>query len=43
MEQPSLEAGKRAGVKYAEVFYRLEEWDHVPGLRDYLTGNARAK
>ncbi|MBL8174038.1 MAG: PIG-L family deacetylase [Bryobacterales bacterium] len=43
MEAPSLEAGKRAGVKYAELFYRIEEWDHIPGLRDYLLENARAK
>lgn len=43
MEEPSLAAGKRAGVKYAELFYRLEEWDHLPGLRDYLNENARAK
>lgn len=43
MEEPSLEAGKRAGVKYAELFYRIEEWDHLPGLRGYLRENARAK
>ena len=43
MGAPSREAGKRAGVPYAELFFAVDEWDHLPGLKDYLRQNARAK
>ncbi|MCC6341234.1 MAG: PIG-L family deacetylase [Bryobacterales bacterium] len=43
METPSREAGKRAGVAFAELFYAIGEWDDLPGLKEYLQTNARPK
>jgi len=43
MDHASRRAGQRAGVRYAELFYFIDEWDHLPGLRDYLRENVRAK
>ena len=40
MEWISAKRGKENGVKYAEVFYFLDEWHHLPGLKDYLERNA---
>jgi hypothetical protein len=39
----SAERGQENGVKYAEVFYHLDEWYHLPGLRDYIELNATSK
>ena len=39
MEWISRERGKQAGVKYAEDYYFLDEFDHLPGLKDYLRSN----
>ena len=43
MEWSSAETGKANGVKYAEVFYHMDEWHHLPGLRDYVLANAVTK
>ena len=43
MEEASRRAGEAAGVQYAELFYFEDEFDHVPGLRDYLRKNAVGK
>ena len=40
MEWISAKRGKENGVKFAEVFYFMDEWHHLPGLRDYLEQNA---
>jgi LmbE family N-acetylglucosaminyl deacetylase len=32
----SRDIGKRAGVRYAEDYYHMDQWDDVPGLREYL-------
>lgn len=39
----SEQRGAENGVKYAEVFYHLAEWDHLPGLKAYLSENAAPK
>ena len=39
MEWISRETGKEAGVKYAEDYYFMDEFDALPGLRDYLKQN----
>ena len=31
--------GKEAGVLYAEDYYLLDEFDHLPGLKEYLRQN----
>jgi LmbE family N-acetylglucosaminyl deacetylase len=36
MEWISRKRGEQAGVKYAEDYYFLDEFDHLPGLKDYL-------
>jgi hypothetical protein len=36
MEWISRERGKPAGVRYAEDYYFLDEFSHLPGLREYL-------
>ena len=40
MEWISAKRGKENGVKYAEVFYFMDEWHHLPGLKHYLKKNA---
>jgi LmbE family N-acetylglucosaminyl deacetylase len=35
--------GRQTGVPFAEVFYFVGEWDHLPGLKDYLRENVRPK
>jgi LmbE family N-acetylglucosaminyl deacetylase len=39
MEWISRQRGKQAGVKYAEDYYFMDEFDHLPGLKDYLQKN----
>jgi LmbE family N-acetylglucosaminyl deacetylase len=39
MEWISRERGKQAGVRYAEDYYFLDEFDHLPGLKEYLRSN----
>jgi LmbE family N-acetylglucosaminyl deacetylase len=39
MEWISRKRGKEAGVRYAEDYYFLDEFDDLPGLRDYLRKN----
>jgi LmbE family N-acetylglucosaminyl deacetylase len=39
MEWISRERGKQAGVRYAEDYYFLDEFDHLPGLKEYLRTN----
>ena len=39
MEWISRLRGKDAGVRYAEDYYFLDEFDHVPGLKEYLQKN----
>jgi LmbE family N-acetylglucosaminyl deacetylase len=41
MEWISRERGKQAGVKYAEDYYFIDEFDHLPGLKAYLQENVR--
>ncbi len=36
----SARYGRESGVEYAEVFYYLGEWDHLPGLKQYISENA---
>ena len=36
MEWISRQRGKQAGVRYAEDFYFLDEFDNLPGLKEYL-------
>ena len=35
--------GKEAGVKYAEDYYYMDEFSHLPGLRKYLAANVEKK
>ncbi len=39
MEWISRERGKEAGVKYAEDYYFMDEFDSLPGLKEYLKQN----
>jgi LmbE family N-acetylglucosaminyl deacetylase len=41
MEWISRQRGKQAGVRYAEDYYFLDEFDYLPGLKDYLAKNVR--
>jgi hypothetical protein len=41
MEWISRVRGKQAGVPYAEDYYMIDEFDHLPGLKDYLQKNVR--
>ena len=43
MEYASRQGGARGGVRYGEAFFFRDEWDHVPGLRDYIQANARPR
>ncbi|MFN7922859.1 MAG: PIG-L family deacetylase [Bryobacteraceae bacterium] len=43
MEWGSREVGKLAGVPFAEKAYFRDEWDHLPGLKDYLASEVRGK
>jgi LmbE family N-acetylglucosaminyl deacetylase len=43
MYDVSAKRGRENGVPYAEVFYFIDEWDHLPGLKDYLRENAVTK
>ena len=39
----SAKRGRENGVPYAEVFYFIGEWDHLPGLKQYLDETVDAK
>ena len=39
----SAQRGRENGVEFAEVFYYIDEWHHLPGLRDYIGQNAVMK
>jgi LmbE family N-acetylglucosaminyl deacetylase len=39
MEWVSRERGGLAGVKYAEDYYFMDEFDYLPGMKDYLKQN----
>lgn len=39
MEWVSRERGREVGVKYAEDYYFMDEFDHLPGLKEYLRSN----
>jgi LmbE family N-acetylglucosaminyl deacetylase len=41
MEWISRARGKEAGVKYAEDYYFIDEFDYLPGLKDYLQANVK--
>ncbi len=43
MEWISRKRGEEAGVKYAEDYYYLGEFDHLPGLKEYLAKNVEAR
>ena len=43
MDWISRVRGKQAGVQYAEDYYMLDEFDHLPGLKDYLKKNVRKR
>jgi hypothetical protein len=43
MEWISRERGKEAGVKYAEDYYFMDEFDSLPGLKGYLKQNMELK
>jgi LmbE family N-acetylglucosaminyl deacetylase len=43
MEWISRERGKEANVKYAEDYYFVDEFDYLPGLKDYLQKNVRTQ
>ena len=40
MDWISRKRGAENGVRYAEVYYYLGEFDHLPGLKDYIQANA---
>ncbi len=40
MEWISAKRGRENGVQYAEVFYFMDEWHHLPGLKEYIGQNA---
>jgi len=39
MEWISRERGKQAGVRYAEDYHFVSEFDYLPGLKEYLEGS----
>jgi LmbE family N-acetylglucosaminyl deacetylase len=41
MEWISRKRGEQAGVRYAEDYYFMDEFDHLPGLKDYLRNNVQ--
>lgn len=41
MEWISRRRGKEAGARYAEDYYFLDEFDHLPGLKEYLRTNVQ--
>jgi hypothetical protein len=43
MEWISRERGKEAGVKYAEYYYFMDEFDSLPGLKGYLKQNVEKR
>lgn len=43
MEWISREKGKEAGVKYAEDYYFMDEFDSLPGLKEYLKVNVEKR
>jgi len=43
MDWISRKRGAEAGVRYAEDYYLLDEFDHLPGLQDYLRQNLVAR
>lgn len=40
MEWISRKRGAENGLPYAEIYWRIGEFDHLPGLKDYIGGNA---
>jgi LmbE family N-acetylglucosaminyl deacetylase len=43
MEWISREKGKEAGVNYAEDYYFMDEFDSLPGLKEYLKSNVEKR
>jgi LmbE family N-acetylglucosaminyl deacetylase len=43
MEWISRLQGARNGARYAEEYYYLDEFDHLPGLKDYLRQNVEPR
>lgn len=43
MEWISRKVGEANGVKYAEIYYHLSEFSHLPGLSEYIQKNALTK
>jgi LmbE family N-acetylglucosaminyl deacetylase len=43
MEWISRLQGGRNGVRYAEEYYYLDEFDHLPGLKEYLRQNVEQR
>jgi hypothetical protein len=43
MESWSRKIGIENGVRYAEVFRFVGEWDHLPGLSRFLADNVVKK
>jgi LmbE family N-acetylglucosaminyl deacetylase len=41
MNWNSRDIGRKAGVKYAEDLYQMDEFYHLPGLKSYIASNAR--
>ncbi|MFN0103320.1 MAG: PIG-L deacetylase family protein [Bryobacteraceae bacterium] len=41
MNWVSRDTGRKAGVKYAEDLYQMDEFYHLPGLKAYIAANAR--
>jgi len=41
MNWNSRDIGKKAGVKYAEDLYQMDEFYHLPGLKAYIEANVR--
>ncbi|MBI1787031.1 MAG: PIG-L family deacetylase [Acidobacteria bacterium] len=39
MEWISRKRGRENGVRYAEVYFYRDEFDHLPGLKNYITSN----
>ena len=43
MEWISRKRGKESGVSYAEDYYFIGEFDHLPGLKNYLRSNIQSR
>jgi len=43
MDWISRKRGAENGVRYAEIYWFTDEWDYLPGLKDFLRSNTATK